>query len=65
MNSQVSKKITCGRKKSSCIVSDGLVPYLMAKVKVELCQPGVYFAIEIDEIPKLEQRVQQLDMLVH
>lgn len=45
-------------------MSDGLGPYFKAKVVAELCAPNVYFSVMIDETPKPEKRVQQLDVLV-
>ncbi|KAH7964394.1 hypothetical protein HPB51_027368 [Rhipicephalus microplus] len=63
-DSDIAKKFSCGRIKLARIVSDGLGPYFKGQVVTELCQPNVYFSIMIDETPKPELRVQQLDVLV-
>nr|XP_037272719.1 LOW QUALITY PROTEIN: uncharacterized protein LOC119164598 [Rhipicephalus microplus] len=65
-DSDIAKKFSCGRIKLKLarIVSDGLGPYFKGQVVTELCQPNVYFSIMIDETPKPELRVQQLDVLV-
>ncbi|KAH7977662.1 hypothetical protein HPB49_003149 [Dermacentor silvarum] len=46
------------------MISDGLGPHFKKKVIEELSWPEVYYSIQIDETPKPEQRVQQLDVLV-
>lgn len=61
-DSEVAKNFSCGRHKLTCVISDGLGPYFNAKVVNELCQAGVFFSVLIDETPKPEQRVQQLDV---
>ncbi|KAH8042285.1 hypothetical protein HPB51_021369 [Rhipicephalus microplus] len=63
-DSDIAKKFSCGRIKLARIVSDGLGPYFKGQVVTELCQPNVYFSIMVDETPKPELRVQQLDVLV-
>lgn len=63
-DSSVAKGFRCGRSKLSRIVSDGLGPYFKSKVVDELCHPGVFYSIMVDETPKPDQRVQQLDVLV-
>lgn len=61
-DSEVAKNFSCGRHKLSYVISDGLGPYFKAKVIDELCRPGVFYSVLIDETPKPEQRVQQLDV---
>lgn len=63
-DSQIAGKVSCGRTKASYMISDGLGPYFKKKVVEELSRPDVYYSIQIDETPKPEQRVQQLDVLV-
>ncbi|KAL3183937.1 hypothetical protein MRX96_006260 [Rhipicephalus microplus] len=63
-DSDIAKKFSCGRIKLARIVSDGLGPCFKGQVVTELCQPNVYFSIMIDETPKPELRVQQLDVLL-
>ncbi|KAL1482471.1 hypothetical protein MTO96_050322 [Rhipicephalus appendiculatus] len=63
-DSNVAKNFNCGRAKLSYIISDGLGPYFKSKLLGELCRPNVFFSLMIDETPKPEQRVQQLDLLV-
>lgn len=63
-DSEIAKRFSCGRVKLSRVVSDGLGPYFKAQVVGELCEPNVYYSLMIDETPKPEQRVQQLDVLV-
>lgn len=41
-----------------------LAPYFKSKVVDELVRPNVFYAIMIDETPKPEEKVQQLDVLV-
>lgn len=48
----------------SYLISDGLGPYIKSKVVDELVRPNVFYAIMIDETPKPEEKVQQLDVLV-
>lgn len=62
-DSDVAKGFSCGRSKLSRIVSDGLGPY-KSKVVDELCHPNVFYSVVVDETPKPDQRVQQLDVLV-
>lgn len=63
-DSQIAGKFSCGRTKVSYMISDGLGPHFKKKVIEELSWPEVYYSIQIDETPKPEQRVQQLDVLV-
>lgn len=63
-DSDVAKGFSCGRSKLSRIVSDGLGPYFKSKVVDELCYPNVFYSVVVDETPKPDQRVQQLDVLV-
>ncbi|KAH9374344.1 hypothetical protein HPB48_018324 [Haemaphysalis longicornis] len=61
-DSEVGKNFSYGRHKLSYVISDELRPYVNAKVINELCRPGVSYCALIDETPKPEQRVQQLDI---
>lgn len=63
-DSDVAKNFNCARAKLSYVISDGLGPFFKSKLVAELCRPNVFFALVIDETPKPEQRVQQLDLLV-
>lgn len=63
-DSDIAKNFSCGRTKLSYIVSDGLGPHFKSKIIAELCRPNVFFSLMIDETPKPEQRVQQLDVLI-
>ncbi|KAH9373871.1 hypothetical protein HPB48_016153 [Haemaphysalis longicornis] len=58
------KKVSCIGKKVFYIVSDGSGPYFKDIVVQELNTPGVFFRIQIDATPLLEQCCQQLDVLV-
>ncbi|KAL3195251.1 hypothetical protein MRX96_015896 [Rhipicephalus microplus] len=62
--SDVAKKFNCARAKLSYVIFDGLRTFFKSKLVAELCRPNVFFALVIDETPKPEQRVQQLDLLV-
>ncbi|KAH9371469.1 hypothetical protein HPB48_010416 [Haemaphysalis longicornis] len=61
-DSKIAESFSCGRSKVSYIVSDGLGPHFKIKVIDEVSWPDVYYTIQIDEPPKQEQRVQQLDI---
>lgn len=63
-DSKIAEKFSCGRTKVSYIISDGLGPYFKKKVTEEASWPDVYYSIQIDETPKPEQHVQQLDVLL-
>ncbi|KAL1487059.1 hypothetical protein MTO96_008362 [Rhipicephalus appendiculatus] len=63
-DSKIAESFSCGRTKASYIVSDELGPHFKSKVIDEVSWPDVYYTIQIDETPKPEQRVQQLDILL-
>ncbi|XP_040063055.1 uncharacterized protein LOC120837616 [Ixodes scapularis] len=63
-DSEIARNFRCGRKKLSYVISDGLGPYFKSKVIEELVRPNVFYAVMIDETPKPEEKVQQLDVLV-
>ncbi|CAN7939506.1 unnamed protein product, partial [Ixodes hexagonus] len=63
-DSEIARSFKCGRKKLSYLISDGMGPYFKSKVIEELVRPNVFYAVMIDETPKLEEKVQQLDVLV-
>ncbi|XP_064482610.1 uncharacterized protein LOC135395308 [Ornithodoros turicata] len=62
-DSTVASNFQCGRKKLSYIISDGIGPYFKTEVVNELTRPNVFFAIMIDDTPRPEAKVQQLDVL--
>ncbi|EEC07669.1 hypothetical protein IscW_ISCW006805 [Ixodes scapularis] len=63
-DSEIARNFRCGRKKLSYVISDGLGPYFKSKGIEELVRPNVFYAVMIDETPKPEEKVQQLDVLV-
>ncbi|CAN7939256.1 unnamed protein product [Ixodes hexagonus] len=63
-DSEIARSFKCGHKKLSYLVSDGIGPYFKSKVIEELVRPNVFYAVMIDETPKPEEKVQQLDVLV-
>uniref|UniRef100_L7M0A4 HAT C-terminal dimerisation domain-containing protein n=1 Tax=Rhipicephalus pulchellus TaxID=72859 RepID=L7M0A4_RHIPC len=63
-DSRIAEKFTCGRTKATYLISDGLGPCFRQKVLEEVGWPDVYYTIQIDETPKPEQHVQQLDILL-
>ncbi|KAL3188464.1 hypothetical protein MRX96_003434 [Rhipicephalus microplus] len=63
-DSKIAEMFFCGRTKAPYIISDGLDPLSRKKVMEELCWPDVYYSIKVDETPKADQHVQQLDILV-
>ncbi|KAH7978063.1 hypothetical protein HPB49_004351 [Dermacentor silvarum] len=62
-DSRIAEKFSCSRTKATYLISDGLGPYLRRNV-LEVGWPDVYYTIQIDETPKPEQHVQQLDILL-
>lgn len=63
-DSTIAEKFACGRTKATYLIADGLGPYFRGMVLEEVGWPDVYFTIQIDETPKPEQHVQQLDILI-
>ncbi|XP_070379490.1 uncharacterized protein [Dermacentor albipictus] len=63
-DSEIAKKFSCKRSKTSYIVSDGLGSYFKKLVVDELNKADVFYSIAIDETPIPEQRCQQLDVVV-
>lgn len=63
-DSRIAEKFSCGRTKATYLISDGLGPYFIQNVLEEVGWPDVYYTIQIDETPKPEQHVQQLDILL-
>ncbi|KAH7984787.1 hypothetical protein HPB49_025741 [Dermacentor silvarum] len=63
-DSGVAKNFNGGRAKFPYVISHGLGPYFKSKLVTELCRPTVFFSFMIEETPKPEQHVQQLDLLV-
>lgn len=52
------------RKGKAFLCHLGWSGFFKSKLLAELCHPDVFFSLMIDETPKPEQRVQQLDLLV-
>lgn len=61
---QIAKAFQCRHKYVFYIISDGLGLYFKGKVMEELAEPGVFYAVMIDETPVPEIKAQQLNVLV-
>ena len=63
-DSQIAKDFTCGRKKLSYMISDGVGLYIKEQLKHEIVNSGNFYSLLIDESPISEKRVKQLDVNV-
>lgn len=61
-DSQIAKDFSCGRKKLSYMISDGIGIHINKELKNEIVTSGNFYSLQIDESPISEKCVKQLDV---